>query len=102
MCRNPNQELKGIDDTQYCNICTPAWCVCSKIGPDNLDWSDNNDKTEDEEAPPAEELDWDADLEQAPDYHARPPTLMRRQPRQPPKVLMFRTRKCTARCPAGV
>ena len=69
-------------------VSTHARCVYSKIGPDDLDWLDSNDKTEDEEeeAPPAEELDWDVDLEQAPDYHARPPTLMRRQPSKPPKV----------------
>ena len=40
--RNPNQELKGIDDTKYCDICTPTEHVCSKIGPDNLDWADSN------------------------------------------------------------
>ena len=94
--RDPNQELKGIDDvTQYCDICTPAGCVCSKIGPDNLDWSDNKD-TEDEEeaAQPAEESDWDTALKQAPEYHARVPTNMRKQPRQPPNVLIFRSRKC--------
>ena len=78
--RNHNQELKGIDDTKYYDICTPAGHVCSKIGLDNLDWSDNNNKTEDEEeeAQPAEKWDWDADLEQAPDYCARPPILMKR------------------------
>ena len=52
-----------------------------------------NTEEDEEEAPPAEESDWNADLEEAPDYHARAPTLRRRQPRQLPEVLMFQTRK---------
>ena len=123
---DPNQKLKGINNTKYCNICTPLGYVCSKVGPENLDWSDNEKEKDDycenctcmglicighekdtsdwapenahlfepqvtdeeEEVPPAEESDWDTDLEDVPDYHARVSAL-RRQPRQPPKVLMF-------------
>ena len=48
-----------------------------------------------------EELDWDADLEEAQDYCPRVPAPMKR-PRQPPKVLMFQTHKCPAGWPAGV
>ena len=48
---------------------------------------------EEEEEP--EESDWDADLEEAQDYHARISAPMRR-PRQPPKVLMFQLHKCPA------
>ena len=47
--RNPNQELKGIDGTKYCVTCSPTGCVCSKLGPDNLEWLGNDDKTEDED-----------------------------------------------------
>ena len=66
---------------------------------DTSDWfkSKDTEEGEEDEALPTEESDWDADLEIAPDYHAGVPTL-RRQPRQPPKVLMFQPRKC----PAGI
>ena len=48
-------------------------------------------KDEEEEVPP-EESDWEADLEEAHDYHARIPTPMRWS-WQPPKVLMFESMK---------
>ena len=56
---------------------------------------------DEEEIPPTEESDWDADLEETSDYHVRVPTL-RRQPSQPPKVLMFSSRKYPAGWLAGV
>ena len=34
---NPNQKLKGINNTKYCNICTHLEHVCSKLGPENLE-----------------------------------------------------------------
>ena len=81
-------------------------CICHE--PDNSDWAPHNqhliepqvtkDEKEEEE-PPAEESDWDADLKDVPDYH---PTL-RRQPWQQPKVLMFQPiRKCPAGWLAGI
>ena len=64
--------------------------------PDTSDWAPHNSHlfepqiTDDEgEVPPMEESDWDADPENVPGYHARPPTPMKRQPRQPPKVIML-------------
>ena len=63
--------------------------------------SKDTEEDEEEEAPPAEESDWHADLEETPDYCKRVPTL-RRQPRQPLKVLMFQPRKHPAGWPAGV
>ena len=121
---NPNHKLKGINNTKYCNICTPLGLMCSNLGPKNWDWSDNEEekddycdsctplgltcicqepdnsnwvphnqhlfepqvtKDEEEEEHPAEESDWDTDLEDAQDYHTGVPTL-RRQPWQTPKV----------------
>ena len=67
--------------------------------PDNSDWALQDqhlfepqvtEDEEEEEAPPAEESDWDADIDQGLYYHARPPILMRRQP---PKVIMFQTQE---------
>ena len=54
------------------------------------------------ETVPAEDSDWDTDIDNALDYCARLPTSLR-QPRQPSKVLMFQsTRKCPAGWPRGV
>ena len=48
-----------------------------------------------------EELDWDADLEEARDYCARVSVHMTR-PRQPPEVLLFQSQRPPAGWPAGV
>ena len=61
-----------MNNTRYCNTCTPAGCVCAiEIRPKDLndEWLDNdNEKDKEdcdsEEAPPAE-LYWDADIDQA-------------------------------------
>ena len=140
--KDPNPKLQRMNDTRYCDTCTPIGCVCTKdIRPKDLsdEWSDN-DKEEDEycencthmghrcackrpddsdwaphnqhlfdpqitddekeEAPPAES-DWNTDIDQALDYHARPPMLMRR-PKQQPKVVTFQPRRCPAGWPKGV
>ena len=67
-------------EDDYCISCTPKGLRCLGQGPDTSDWvleKDTSDwlksketKDEEEEAPPAEESDWDVDLEQAPNYHA--------------------------------
>ena len=48
MQRNPNQELNGIDGTKCCDTYTPLGHVCSKLEPDNLDWSNNDKEKEDD------------------------------------------------------
>ena len=52
-----------------------------------------------EEEEEQEESDWNTDLEEARDYHARTPI---RRPRQPPKVLIFQCHRPPAGWPAGV
>ena len=97
--KDPNTKPKEDD---YCAICAPQGCECLGKGPDTSDWEEDKgtsgwfeskdteeEEEEQEEAPPAEESDWDADLEDVPDYGARVPTLRRRQSRQPLKVIMF-------------
>ena len=46
---DPNEKLQGLHNTKYSNICTPAGCICTKIGPKDLidEWSDNERETED-------------------------------------------------------
>ena len=56
---------------------------------------------EEEEEEEPEESDWDVDLKEAQDYHARVSAPMRRL-RQPPKVLLFRSQKHPTGWPAGV
>ena len=90
---------------------SPEGCECLGKGQDTSDWAEDKDTSDwfeskdteedEDEAPPAEESDWDADLDKALEYHARVSTL-KRQSRQPPKVLMFQPRKCPAGGPAGV
>ena len=111
--KDPNPKPKENEDDYYCAICTPEGSECPGNGPDasdrvedkdTSDWFQTKDTEEDEkeEAPPAEESDWDADLEEAPDYHAIVPTVRSRQARQPTKVLLFSSRKHPAGWLAGV
>ena len=96
----PNHELKEREG-KYCAICTPSGCICPSNWPDKSDWEEKREETEEEEEVQPVESDWDADLEEAPDYHATFPIPMR-QHGQPPKVLMLEPRKCPAGWPAGV
>ena len=62
--------------------------------------SNHSEKEELEEEVP-EESDWDADLEEARDYHATGSVPMRR-PKQPPKMLLFQSHRPPAGWPPGV
>ena len=97
--KNPNQELtnNNKEEDEYCENCTHMGNRCMHRESDNSDWAPHNQHffepqitdDEKEEVPPAEESDWDTDIDQTPDYHARLAMLMRRSPRQQPKVITF-------------
>ena len=86
-----NQEL--VENEGYCEKCTPFDHRCIWNEPDDSDWAPHNshkfelqitDDEKEEEAPHDKaESDWDADIEQGPDYWARPPILKQRKPSQP-------------------
>ena len=88
---------------KYCVICTPNGPICPSNWLDKSDWVENKEETEEEEEEEVQpvESDWDTDLDEAPVYCARVPTPMT-WPRQPPKVLLFESRKSPAGWPAGV
>ena len=79
-----NQECAENED--YCEKCTPLEhrCICNE--PDDSDWAPHNlhkfepkitDEDKEEEASHDDEVEshWDLDIDQAPDYCARPPIL---------------------------
>ena len=100
MLNDPNCELKEKED-RHCDVCTPNRCICPSTWADISNCIENKETEEEGEEEEPEELDWDADLEEAQDYHARVSAPMRR-PRQPPKVLMFQPCIYSAGWPAGV
>ena len=81
---------------KYCDVCTSNGNVCPSTW---VNCSNHSDKEETEEEEEQEESDLDADLEEARDYHARPPM---KKSRQPPKVLHFQSHRPPAGWPAGV
>ena len=94
--KDPNCELKEKEDSYYCAICTPEGCICSSNWPHISNWWRIRRQKMKKERYCMKSLIgmqiWRSD-----DYCARLSTPMR-LPRHPPKVLMFKSRKC----PAGV
>ena len=93
MLNNPNHKLKERED-RYCDVCNPNGHLCPSTLANRSNYIQNEEVEEEEEEEEEkeekepEESHWDADLEEAQDYHARVSASMRKQ-RQPPK------------CPAG-
>ena len=95
MLNDPNFELKEREG-RCCDVYNPNGCLC----PSTLVNTSNHvqkeateeEKEEGEEKEP-EWSDWNADLEEAQDYHARVSAPIWR-PRLPTKVLMFQPCKC--------
>ena len=76
----------------YCNVCTPNRHICPSTWANRSNHIDNKemDEGEEEEEQP-EESDWDADLKEAQEDHARVPVPMRRQTQAAPKGVAFPT-----------